>query len=701
MKKIEKRILLGALLATLACSAVALTACNDDKKDSGGAVTPPPVVTPSKPDLQLSANSIDVLLGNSVQLTAIYEATDDKELIWSSSAPAIVSITDDGMITALDSGSATITATYGELTATCAVNVVFGDQQPVLMIKNVLTDNVKFIGAQGFAIDAVVMFNGVEFPCELVVESDNEAVTYTDGKLFAQAGASAQINVSANWKGFDTSLLTSSFSVTAIPDVSIVSFVTVGGQEMATDTIELSIVDEWCGKTYETEASVQFLGVCDGVETALTDLELIEGSEYVTFDASTGDIKAIDNMRGTAKVRAGFEVAGITYHHTLNINVTCPVEEYTDLLTYDTSGNFPLEVFGDGANMKEAYQGNDKLTVRRGTKRINGVIAQGNDTEELTVYTSKGAYRFTNLFVYDKLITQSNFVQSLMLGSTVVEGYMVLESDVTVDMTGQRPGSKNVYFAGTFDGRGHKVSASVGRSGIFGQVGGLNPTIKNTHFEFTFVAGSNGTAVGLAGNEYMLQMENETTDNNRIRPHLNNLYITSTNYLAKSYVLMGESPYFITMTDIYVNVNVGAETTGAGSEKALLYRGERTLYNSAAAATPRIRAYKNVYLVTGAFLALADIAYTDGTGHSFAFTTYAKTDLAKIGGDLRVANTGSTESMKINPTAQATAEQIDKYYKADRFGKYTVYTYHGVERYNTVAELTETGVTVVGSWTVA
>ena len=143
MKKIEKRILLGALLATLACSAVALTACNDDKKDSGGAVTPPPVVTPSKPDLQLSTNAIDVLLGNSVQLTAIYEAADDKELIWSSSAPAIVSITDDGMITALDSGSATITATYGELTATCAVNVVFGDQQPVLMIKNVLTDIVE------------------------------------------------------------------------------------------------------------------------------------------------------------------------------------------------------------------------------------------------------------------------------------------------------------------------------------------------------------------------------------------------------------------------------------------------------------------------------------------------------------------------------------------------------------------------------
>ena len=68
MKKIEKRLLLGALLATLTCSAIALTAC-DDNKDSGGAATPPPVVTPSKPDLQLSTNAIDVLLGNSVQLT--------------------------------------------------------------------------------------------------------------------------------------------------------------------------------------------------------------------------------------------------------------------------------------------------------------------------------------------------------------------------------------------------------------------------------------------------------------------------------------------------------------------------------------------------------------------------------------------------------------------------------------------------------
>lgn len=701
MKKIEKRLLLGALLATLTCSAVALTACNDDKKDNGGAATPPPVVTPTEPDLQINTTSLDVLLGNSVQLTAIYEATEGKELSWSSSAPAIVSITDDGMITALDSGSATITATYGELTATCAINVVFGNQQPVLMIKNVLTDNVKFIGTQGFAIDAVVMFNGMEFPCDLTVESDNEAVTYTDGKLFATAGASAQINVSAAWKGFDSTLLTGSFSVTAIPDVSIVSFVTVDGQELATDTIELSIVDEWCGKTYENTASVRFVGLADGVETALTDMELIEGDEYVTFDASTGEIQTIENMRGAAKVRVSYDVAGVTYYHTLNINVTCPVEEYTDLLTYDTSGNFPVEIFGDDALLKEAYQGADKLTVRRGTKRINGVISQGYDTEELTVYTSKGAYRFTNLFVYDKMLTQSNFVQSLTLGSAVIDGYMVLGSDVTVDMTAQKEGSKIVYFGGTFDGMGHKVSASVSQNGLFGQVGGLNAVIKNTHFEFTFVAGTNGMAVGLAGNKSTLLMEVDSTDDTRVRPHLNNLYITSTNYLDKSYVLMGESPYFISMTDIYVNVNVGSETTGAGSEKALLYRGERTLYNSAPAAAPRLRAYKNVYLVTGAFLPLADIAYTDGTGHSFAFTTYAKTDLEKIGGALRATNTGSTESMKLVPTATATAEQIAKYYKADRFGAYTVFTYHGVERYNTVAELTATGVTTVGTWTVA
>ena len=70
---------------------------------------------------ELSLNKI----GATVQLTATIEPNNaaDKTIEWSSSDNNIVTVSNDGLVTAVAIGEATITATCGDVSATCAVSI--------------------------------------------------------------------------------------------------------------------------------------------------------------------------------------------------------------------------------------------------------------------------------------------------------------------------------------------------------------------------------------------------------------------------------------------------------------------------------------------------------------------------------------------------------------------------------------------------
>lgn len=712
MKKTHKKILLGAFLATFAFSAFAFTACDDKDESSNDSSSSSSSSSTSSSDsssvavLELSKTEAELVLGNDMLLIAI---CDDAEMVtWSSSNPAIVSV-EDGVITANDVGEATITATYGEYTESCRVTVGLGDIQPVLTLKSYLGEEVvPFTVGTGYALNAVVSFNGKEYACEPQVTIDgDDTIIYADGKVNATGEGAATVTVSTVWKGVDTSLLTTQIKVRALKPIFITPFVTYADSQnaIATNDIELSIVEEWCGKSYNNSADVEFKAEIDGVESVLTDVAITKGDDLVSYDAEAGEITAKPNKRGTAVLTATYETDGYVYARDLTVNVVCPIEEYTDLFEFDASKNFPTELFGVGASVKEAWQGNKNVSPAKGRKQLQGVFANGYDTEPIEVYTTKGAYRFTNLFAYTMKLTQTNFVNTLSLEgkNSVLSGYYYLSEDVTVNMTTQLAGSKDVYFEGVFDGSEHTVNASVGQNGIFGHLGG-DASIRNTHFNFTFA--SSGMATGLARNADISVLETLSVQaNERLDITLQNLYVTSTNYTATSYALMGEMPYFLAMTDVYVNIDVGEETSGAGSERAALFKMDRSLYNSVPAGSFRPKAFKNVYVVTGNLIQMSDYYRKAGTYGPFAFTTFADNDLDLIGANK--INGSYKIAPKKDRTNQEFWAQYGKYYTYDGhpnnppYGLCMTYVYPNILRYNTVAELTATGVTEIGSWTVA
>lgn len=103
--------------------------------DTGSEWTIEPAVdyTPVQ-SISLSASSLTMMQGSTTQLSVNFTpaSADNKGIRWESSEPAIVSVSDAGLLTALAQGSATITATSADnpsVSATCQVKV--GQSQKV------------------------------------------------------------------------------------------------------------------------------------------------------------------------------------------------------------------------------------------------------------------------------------------------------------------------------------------------------------------------------------------------------------------------------------------------------------------------------------------------------------------------------------------------------------------------------------------
>lgn len=76
-------------------------------------------------ELTLNENSISVTKGNTFQLMVTIEPEDvtDKTLVWESDNDKVATVSDDGLVTAVEIGNAKITASCGEVSSVCEVAV--------------------------------------------------------------------------------------------------------------------------------------------------------------------------------------------------------------------------------------------------------------------------------------------------------------------------------------------------------------------------------------------------------------------------------------------------------------------------------------------------------------------------------------------------------------------------------------------------
>lgn len=680
MRKIKKTIIALTFLLSLTCIG-GLTACEKKEEESTSSIEQ--VAT-----LSLNVTQKSLLYGEILGLVPRYTHQAGETLIWSTSNSA-VAVVDDGTVEAVGEGTAVITVTYGELSAQCEVSVSFGDLQPVLNLANIYGDELCLGKNSAYTIDASVFFNNRTYPCGVQVEIENDnIVKYENGELKAIGTGETSVTIQGDWNNVTGTLMQKTLSVKVFNDVVITSRITLDEETMVSNCVDLYVVDEWQGNRYATTADLA-VSVSENGEAKTADISVLDGADFIQYD--DGKITAVSE--GTALLCATYmDSEEKTFESFITVNVCCPVVEYTNAIEVCSENAFDVtSIFGADATVTSIKQGDVALSINAG--KLIGFTANGDNTTDLLVHTDKGGYLFTNLFAYDKVITAANFAQTFKLSGSQtapITGYYVLNDDVALGAFEQfSSGNKTRCFGGVFDGRGHKLSATVGEYGLFGWLGN-NSVIKNTHFEFTFPQGA--PACGLANNSGIF-------NDFSIYTTLENLYVTTTNYTPTSYALTYFKLSHTIMKDVYVNLTGVGEYKGVEDGYAALFNYDASINNGAYGSFEG--EIQNVYAVTGCFIPMANGITPWNTAVSFV--TYAKNDLGNLG---LIKHSNPLKDVvhycTIFNTNLTTAPE-SAYFGTNTYiyAAKTSVINGGVVRYDTVAQLKNAGVTQVGSWTVA
>lgn len=681
MRKIKKAIIALTLLLGVTCVG-GLTAC---KKDNGESTSAPIEQTAT---LSLEVTQKSLLYGEILGLVPKYTQQVGETLVWSTSNSA-VAVVNDGTVEAVGEGTAVITVTYGDLSASCEVSVSFGDLQPVLNLANIYGDEIRLGKNSAYTMDASVLFNNRKYPCGVSVEIENDnVVKYENGELKAIGTGETSITVKGEWNNVTGALMQKTLSVTVFNDVVITPKITLDSETIVADSVDLYIVESWQDNSYTTSADLA-VTVSENGEAKTADISVTDGAGFIEYE--DGKITAV--AEGSAVLCAAYtDSDNKTFEKYITVNVCCPVVEYATALDFCSANAFDVATFfGAGAKITLAKQGDVALTVNDG--KLLGFTANGDNTTDLLIHTDKGGYLFTNLYAYDKVITADNFAQTFTLSgaqTAPITGYYVLDGDVALGRFEQfSSGNKTRCFGGVFDGKGNTLSATVGEYGLFGWLGD-GSVIKNTHFEFTFPEGE--PACGLANNSGIFNDPNIYTT-------FENLYVTTTNYTPTSYALTYFKMAHTIMKDVYVNLTGVGEYNGIADGYAALFNYDASINNGAYGSFEG--EIQNVYAVTGRFIAMANGITPWNTAVSFV--TYAKNDLDKLGYVQHANNNKDVVHYCTIINGNLTTAPEMAYFGTNNYiyAAKTSVINGGVARYDTVAQLKNAGVTQVGTWIVA
>lgn len=146
----------------------------------------------------LGETEVNLVKGQTKTLTVDFvpaDTTDSKNVVWSTSDDSVVSV-DNGRLTALKEGTATITATCGSLTATAEVTVV---EYPLVGIIAWVSEEEIDIGEQIETIVATAPENTTDDVTFTFTSSDENVATVDEnGVITGVAQGEATITVTAN-----------------------------------------------------------------------------------------------------------------------------------------------------------------------------------------------------------------------------------------------------------------------------------------------------------------------------------------------------------------------------------------------------------------------------------------------------------------------------------------------------------------------
>ena len=705
-----------AICLSLAIITAFLVGCSDKKSNTA------PTTNGNEREFSLDKTSCSMIVGDTAVLIASNYDEKNVTVVWTSSDKNVATV-EGGVVNATGAGEAEITATAGEKTAVCKITVGFGNFQPTFSLKHI-GNELNLTKANSYPLEGSVGFNGKNYPCEsLSVEIGNENIAdYEDGKLVPKATGSTVVTVKGEWKNFDTSLMTESFTLNVIKDVEMYVVTEIDGKERRIDAVDLYVVDEWQGERYADSAVIKVKVYEDG-ELKSGTLECETNERLFTFDKASGKITARKKSLNSSHINALYtDSDGNNYTKQITVNILCPTVEYDGEFIWDGENFTITDVFGPNAQILSVKQSGKDVDFEP-DKIIGKLKFAGKDTEPIEVQTTNGGYLFSNIYGYDAALNAENIVSGLMLNGKI-DKYYVLNSDVgsastPISFVNQNDSSATVNFTGTFDGRGYTLYAKTGKQGIFGGLG-LGAVVKNTKFVITFDK-SSGSACGLAGHS-------NRSKNDRADCKLENLYIETTNFSDNTFAIFSVRMMGMRLKDVFVDLgNVSIDDFDGRNNVAALFNVDYTLNNIMVNAKADLSEMQNVRVISGKVMPMANGYAWAGSGPSTAvknydgwekyggyswYVNFAQNDVKLFGNVNHSGEADSVSYSRITATETTNRKEWFKWictdYVTDYVGEKCITVYYGgadiadggIYRYDTVDDLKADGIMSVGTWNV-
>ena len=467
-----------------------------------------------KVDITLTPAESTLVEGESVEFTANSET--EGKIYWSASDLGVVSITSDGnkaTVTALKAGSATVSATLLNTTATAAVTVTAKEVGLNDVEFNLNLNSVSLYLGQSVTVTGSLTVNGAaESVTPEFRAADADVVTVgSDGKITPVGIGSTTVDVTVNFGGKE---YTESVAVTVRENILIA---------FSQPNIEIDALTDDAPTVTAVECSVYKNDEKIPGATFVWSSE----DESVAQVSNDGTITAVS--AGKTVITARYEEGGKEYFGRCSVvvnynKVNLPSEEVLIDLSEGTDGKIVIEpltgMSGEQINFGVNSQGaeweiNSTEIVLEISKLIRGV----NDYK---FYTDTREYS-VSLYCADQLIKSGDDFLQMLENQTVLEAInkgndkklFVLANDITLNNT-KRINNSNLYygysgkegtnyFVDIFDGNGHKISSVdknssdvveryIWTNGLFGYM--ANATVKNLIVENALLVDNGFSAVG-------------------------------------------------------------------------------------------------------------------------------------------------------------------------------------------------------------